>query len=122
MIVFHRGMGMMVPLFGILAALLMNIVTIKLFSDSYYQEQRWPKLLVLLLAALGCLVTGLLLKKKRLKEARKEQDYIDSLNSRFETARQLAFSGHRDHLMFVPLQYWSIVYFAAAVFYLIKSS
>jgi uncharacterized membrane protein YhaH (DUF805 family) len=122
MIAFHRGMGMLVPLFGIFAALLMNIVTAKLFGDSYYQQQRWPKLGVLLLAGLCCLVTGLLLKKKRLKDASKEQDYIESLNSRFQTANQLASSGPRDHLMFVPLQYWSLVYFAAAVFYAIRSA
>jgi uncharacterized membrane protein YhaH (DUF805 family) len=119
MIAVHRGLGMLVPLFGIFAALLMNIVTAKLFGDSYYQEQRWPKLGVLLLAGLCCLVTGVLLKKKRLRDAPREQDYIASLSSRFESAKELAFSGPRDHLMFVPLQYWSLVYFAGAVFYVV---
>jgi hypothetical protein len=36
-----------------------------------------------------------------------------------EIANALAFSGPRDHLMFIPLQYWSIVYFGAALIYLL---
>lgn len=99
----------------------MNIVTIKLFGDSYYQEHSWPKLAVLLLAGISCLVIGTLLKKKRLRDAQKEQDYINSLSQKFDGIKQLAFSGPRDHLMFIPLQYWSIVYFLAALIYGIKS-
>jgi uncharacterized membrane protein YhaH (DUF805 family) len=120
MIETHRGAGMLVPLFGILSALLMNIVTIKLFDHSYYQEHSWPKLAVLLLAGVACLVTGLLLKRKRLRDAVKERAYIDSLKT--GDLRDLAFSGPRDHLMFIPLQYWSLIYFAAGILYAIKSS
>lgn len=121
MIEVHRGAGMLVPLFGILMALLMNIFTIKLFGDHYYQENRWPKLAVLLLSGILCLVSGLLLKKKRLRDAVKEQQYVDSLNPRFKSVNQLAFSGPRDHLMFIPLQYWSLVYIAAALIYAARS-
>jgi uncharacterized membrane protein YhaH (DUF805 family) len=121
MIAVWRGAGMLVPVFGILSALLMNLVSIKLFGDFYYQEHAWPKLMVLFLAGLACLVVGLWLKKKRLRDAVKEQAYIDSLSSRFGEAKQLAFSGPRDHLMFIPLQYWSIVYFLAALAFGIKT-
>ena len=111
----------MVPIFGILAALLMNIVTVKVFGDYYYQEHSWPKLIVLLLAGASCLVTGVLLKKRRSRDAEKEQAYIDSLSPKFEAVKQFAFSGPRDHLMFIPLQYWTIVYFVAAILYGIKN-
>jgi len=121
MIEVHRGAGIMVPIFGILAALLMNIVTVKVFGDYYYQEHSWPKLIVLLLAGASCLVTGVLLKKRRSRDAEKEQAYIDSLSPKFEAVKQFAFSGPRDHLMFIPLQYWTIVYFVAAILYGIKN-
>ncbi len=111
MIVVHSGAGMLVPIFGILSALLMNIVTIKLFGNGYYQEHSWPKLSVLLLAGLSCLIVGLWLKKKRLQDAQKEQAYIDSLSPRVGSVKQIAFAGPRDHLMYIPLHYWSIAYF-----------
>ena len=117
----HRGAGMLVPIFGIFSALFMNIATIKLFGDSYYQEHSWPKLSVLLLAGTLCLVVGLWLKKIRLRNAQREQAYIDSLSPRFDGVKQIAFAGPRDHLMFIPLQYWSIVYFLAALVYGMKS-
>jgi hypothetical protein len=121
MIHVHRGAGMLVPLLGILAAVLMNVITVKFLGDAYYQEQRWPKLVVLLTAGLWCLIAGLLLKRKRRREATKERDYINSLGSTSEAMKQLAFSGPRDHLMFIPVQYWSLVYLAAAIFYLITT-
>lgn len=121
MIEVHRGAGMLVPLFGILSAVLMNVVTVKLFGDSYYQEHSWPKVSVLLFAGILCLVVGLRLKNKRLQTAQKEQAYIDSLSPRFGGIKKIAFAGPRDHLMFIPLHYWSLVYFLAALVYGIKS-
>jgi hypothetical protein len=121
MIAVHRGAGMLVPIFGILSALLVNIATVKLFGDGYYQEHRWPKIAVLLLAGFSCLVAGLWFKKQRQKTAEKEQEYIESLSPKFGAAKEFAFSGPRDHLMFIPLQYWVLVYFAAAVIYAVVS-
>ena len=89
----------------------MNIANIKLFDDSYYQEHTWPKLGVLLIAGVACLVTGIFFKRKRQRDARKEQEYLDSLSSKFDTVKQLAFWPARSP-MFIPLQYWSLVYFA----------
>jgi putative Mn2+ efflux pump MntP len=117
MIVVHRGAGMMAPLFGILSALFMNIGTYRVLGIAYYEEHKWPKLAVLLLAGLGCLGLGLLLKSKRRRDAENEKQYIDSLSPKFESVKQIAYFGPRDHLMFIPLQYWSIVYFAAAIIY-----
>jgi hypothetical protein len=121
MIVVHRGAGMLVILYGILAALLMNILTVKIFGDEYYREHRWPKLTVLLLAGASCLVTGLLLKKKREGDAQKEQEHIRSLSPKFGAVKEFAYAGPRDHLMYIPLQYWSLVYLIAALIYAITS-
>jgi hypothetical protein len=121
MIEIHRGLGIMVPLIGILSALLMNMVTIKFFDNWYYQEHVWPKLVVLLLAGFSCLVFGIWLKRKRLRNAEKEQLRIDSLRPMNEGIKLLAFGGPRDHLMFIPVQYWSIAYFLAAIIYGVRS-
>jgi len=122
MIEAHRGAGMLAPGFGILSALVMNVISFKLFGVSHYDEHKWPKLSVLLVAGLACLIAGLLIKRKRRKrDAHIEEAYINSLSPKFETAKQMALAGPRDHLMFIPLQYWSLVYFAAAIVYALKS-
>lgn len=82
---------------------------------------RKPKLGVLLMAGLACLVVGLLLKKKRAREAHLEQAVIDSLSPKLGAAKDFLYSGPRDHLMYIPLQYWSIAYFAGAIIYLMLS-
>ena len=115
----HRGAGMLAPGFGLLFALLANVLTFRIFGTSYYEEHRWPKFGVLLMSGLACLIFGLLIKKKRKRDAELEQQAINSLSQKHEIANALAFSGPRDHLMFIPLQYWSIVYFAAALIYLL---
>jgi len=119
MIAVHRGAGMLVPAFGILCALIMNVATNRLAGAWYYQEHKWTKFAVLVTAGLFCLVAGRMLKRKRLRDVKKEQRYLDSLSPRFGTTRQFAFSGPRDHLMFIPLEYWSLVYLGAAIIYAI---
>ena len=115
----HRGAGILAPGFGLLFALMANVLTYRIFGGSYYEEHSWPKLAVLVMSGLACLVVGLLIKKKRKREAEREQQAVNTLSQKHEIVNALAFSGPRDHLMFIPLQYWSIAYFAAAVFYLV---
>jgi len=118
MIMVHRGAGMLAPGFGLLFALFMNVLTYRVFGGEYYQEHRWPKLTVLVMSGIACLAVGLLLKRKRVRDADREQQAIASLSQKHETANLVAFHGPRDHLMYIPLQYWSIVYFAAAIIYI----
>jgi len=117
MIMVHRGAGMLAPGFGLLFALFMNVLTFRVFGGDYYQEHRWPKLTVLVMSGIACLVVGVLIKQKRVRDADREQQAIDSLSQKHETANLIAFHGPRDHLMYIPLQYWSIVYFVAAILY-----
>lgn len=121
MVEVHRGAGMLAPISGILLALLMNVVTVKAFGDGYYQKHAWPKLAVLLLSGVTCLAAGLHLKRRRARDAEAERAYIDSLSTRFGAVKELAFAGPRDHLMFIPLQYWSLAYFLGALVYGLKS-
>jgi hypothetical protein len=122
MFVIHRGAGMLAPGFGLLFALLMNILTFRIFGYSYYEEHQWPKFSVLVLAGIACLGVGILIKRKRRRDAHLEEQAIAALSQKHKAANSFAFSGPRDHLMFIPLQYWSIVYFAGAVMYLLLSS
>ena len=113
---------MLAPGFGLLFAVLANVLTYKIFGDSYYERHRWPKLGVLLLAGVACLVVGLLLKRKRAREVHLEKAAVDSLSPRLGAAKDILYAGPRDHLMFIPLQYWSIAYFIGAVVYLVLSN
>ena len=117
MIVVHRGVGMFAPGFGLLFALFMNVLTYRTFGGEYYAEHRWPKVTVLVMSGIACLVVGVLIKRKRVRDAQLEQQARDSLSQKHEAVNLLAFHGPRDHLMYIPLQYWSIVYFAAAIIY-----
>lgn len=121
MITVHRGAGMLAPGFGLLFALLANVLTFRIFGSSYYEDYRWPKLSVLIMAGLACLVAGTLIKRKRNRDAPSEEQAVNALSPRFETAKLIAFSGPRDHLMFIPLEYWSVVYFVAAVIYVVST-
>lgn len=112
---------MLAPAFGLLFALLMNVLTSRIFDGWYYQEHQWPKLTVLLLSGLACLGVGILIKSKRQRDAHLEQQAIAALSQKHRTANLIAFHGPRDHLMYIPLQYWSIVYLAGAVIYVITS-
>jgi hypothetical protein len=122
MIAVHRGVGMLAPGFGLLFALLLNVLTFRIFGGSYYEEHQWPKLSVLIMAGLACLVAGTLIKRKRQRDAHLEEQAINALSPRSEMVKLIAFSGPRDHLMFIPLQYWSIAYFVAAVIYILVST
>ncbi len=118
MIIVFRGAGGLAPVFGLFFALLANVLTYKIFGGSYYDEHRWPKLTVLIMSGLACLVAGIWIQKIRQRNAHLEQQAINSLSQKHGLANALAFSGPRDHLMYIPLQYWCIPYFVGAIIYL----
>jgi hypothetical protein len=118
MIIVHRGAGGLALVFGLFFAVLANVLTYKIFGGSYYDEHRWPKLTVLIMSGLACLVAGIWIRKIRQRNAHLEQQAINSLSQKHEVANALAFSGPRDHLMYIPLQYWCIPYFVGAIIYL----
>ena len=93
MIMVHRGAGMLAPGFGLLFALFMNVLTFRVFGGEYYQEHRWPKLIVLVMSGIACLVVGVLIKRKRVRDAHLEQQAINSLNQKHEIANLIAFHG-----------------------------
>lgn len=117
MVIPHGGLGMLAPGFGLLLALLVNVLCYRLMGVAYYEEHMWPKVAVLLVAGVACLLVGLLRKRGTPKV--KPQT---GLGSGMEARQEPAFDGSRDHLFFIPLHYWSIAYLVAAIIYLVKSS
>jgi hypothetical protein len=122
MIIVHRGAGALAPLFGLLFALMANILTYKIFGGSYYEEHRWPKIAVLVMSGLACLITGIWLKAYRKRTADLYEQQVASLSPKHKAANELAYHGPKDHLMYIPLQYWSIAYFLGAIVYVVVSS
>ena len=116
MFVIYRGFGMLAPIFGLLFALLINILTYRILGGAYYEESKWPKVMVLVMSGLACLIAGTLIKAKRRQYADVEAEAIKALPGS-ETIKQIKYAGPRDHLMFIPLQYWSVIYFVAAIVY-----
>ena len=121
MVVPHNGGGMLAPLVGIFSALFMNVFSFRALGVDYYEKHRWPKLAVFILSAALCVVSGVLLKKMRKRDARKGKKPTN-LEAGLDRPDDLAFDGSRDHLFYVPLQYWSIAYVIGAIIYVIKSS
>lgn len=119
MVIVHGGLGILAPGFGLGLALLANVLCYRLLGVVYYEKHMWPKVAVLLLSGVACLVVGVL-RKRRTPKVKKPAG--SGLGSGMQALQEPAFDGSRDHLFYIPLQYWSIVYFAAAIIYLIKVS
>jgi hypothetical protein len=122
MIIIHRGAGVLAPAFGLLFALMANVLTYRIFGGSYYEEHRWPKLAVLLISGLACLVVGLWFRGYRKRKAQRQEQYVASLDQKHQIANELAHSGPQDHLMYIPLQYWCIPYFVGAIIYVVVTA
>src|SRR5215467_11851688 len=122
MIIVHRGAGALAPLFGILFALAANVLTYKVFGGSYYEEHRWPKLAVLLGSGLACLLAGIWFKRYRKRTGFSNEQAAASVSQKHRIANELAYHGPSDHLMYIPLQYWCIPYFVAAIIYIVVTA
>lgn len=116
MLIPHRGKGLFVIIIGILSALLMNIISAKAFGDEYYQKHVWPKVGTLWLTRYGCLLLGIYLKKYPSKEP---QTPGNSLS--FDQKLALLEKGLKyepaDHLLFIPVIYWGVVFFIIGIIY-----
>jgi hypothetical protein len=118
MVIPHGGLGILAAGFGLLLALLANVLCYRLLGVVYYEKHSWPKLAVLVVSGIACLVVGLL-RKRGTAKIRKPAG--NDLDGRIESLQEPAFDGSRDHLFYIPLQYWSIAYFAAAIIYVAKT-
>ena len=118
MLIPHRGKGVFVLVIGVVAAVLMNALTFKLFGDDYYQRNAWPKVGTLWLAALGCLLLGAYLRGHppagNTRAGRRDDLPSDRKSGLLEKGARIA---PKDHLCFVPVIYWGAIYFLLGVVY-----
>jgi hypothetical protein len=101
----HRGKGALVMIFGIVAALLMNVVSAALYDNNYYADHTWPKVGTLLVGGVFCTAAGAYMRKHPSKV--KDSNWIDG-----ETA---------DHFFFIPVFYWGGIFFALGLIYAVYS-
>jgi hypothetical protein len=105
MIAIHRGAGTIVLIAGIVAALVMNVVTAALYDNDYYAAHIWPKFGTLWVAGLLCTGAGAYLRKHRTNV--KDGDW---------------FAGESEHhFFFIPVIYWGAIFFALGLIYMVSS-
>ena len=104
MIVIWRGLGFLALLIGILACLVTNIVTSRMFEENnYFQRHLWPKLIALGVTGVCCWFLG---------------RYLHRLPPRLVIDRatgQEILQKPNHHLMFIKLEYWGVIFLGAAL-------
>jgi hypothetical protein len=105
MIVIHRGKGGLIIIAGILAALVMQIISLKYFGEEYYAAHAWPKVGTLWLLSALCLVGGLYLRSNPTRPKVNKTEYFYDESS--------------DHLFFIPVVYWCPIFFILGLVYFI---
>jgi hypothetical protein len=123
LIIPHRGKGIFILVFGVVAALLMNILSSKVFGGDYYRMNLWPKVGTLWLAALACFLFGAYLQAHPSvdKSERKPRNGLssDAVLGLLEKGARLE---PKDHLLFVPVIYWGAIYLLIGLVYAVVKS
>lgn len=110
MIIIFRGAGGLVLLFGILAALGMNIVTSTWFDQpNYFQSHSWAQALSLWLAGAACWFMG------RYLHSRPGRVLVDKVTGE-EVIQRPTHS-----LFFIKLEYWAPILFVVGLWVLIRA-
>jgi len=107
MIVIWRGAGGLVLIFGIVSAVLMNVVTSSFFNETnYFADHSWAQASSLWLAAIGCWFLG------RYLNGQPPNIVTD------KTGREITVKPNH-HLMFIKMEYWGLIFFVIGICVLI---
>src|SRR6185503_21138505 len=99
MLIFWRGIGGVVFIIAIIACLVTNIVTSKVFDETnYFQAHLWPKVVALGISGVCCYSLG------RYANGRPPKIVIDP-----RTGQQVEQKLVHD-LMFIKLEYWGLIF------------
>ena len=110
MIVIWKGAGGLVLIFGIVAALLTNVVTSSAFNqNNYFADHAWAQAMSLWMAGTACWFLGRYLNSKS------GRVLIDKATGQEITIKP-------DHsLFFIKLEYWGPILFGIGLFVLLAS-
>ena len=99
MLIFGRGIGFMALIIAIIACLVTNIVTSKVFDETnYFQGHLWPKVVALVISGVCCYFLG------RYANSRPPKTVFDQ-----RTGEQFERKPVHD-LMFIKLEYWGLIF------------
>ena len=108
MIVIWRGAGPLVLLFGIISAVVVNVISSSAFDqDNYFASHSWAQAVALASAGLLSWLAGRYLNGKPGREVIDEQ------------TGQRIIQKPNHHLMFIKMEYWGPIYLAIGVAVLI---
>jgi len=110
MIMIWRGLGAFALIIAILACLVVNIVTSKVFDETnYFQAHLWPKVVALVISGVGCYFLG------RYANSRPPKIVYDQ-----RTGEQFERKPVHD-LMFIKLEYWGFIFVGIGLVLLVLS-
>jgi len=99
MLIIGRGLGWMALIIAIIACLVTNIVTSKVFDETnYFQGHLWPKVVALGISGVCCYFLG------RYVNGRPPKIVFD------QRAGQHVEQKLVHHLMFIRLEYWGLIF------------
>src|ERR1044071_296952 len=99
MLIFGRGIGFMALIIAIIACLVTNIVTSKVFDETnYFQGHLWPKVVALVISGVCCFFLG------RYANGRPPKIVFDQRTGQ-QVERKLVHD-----LMFIKLEYWGLIF------------
>ncbi len=99
MLIIWRGIGGLAFIIGIIACLVTNIVTSKVFDENnYFQGHLWPKVVALVITGVCCYFLG------RYANGRPPKIVFDQRTGQ-HVERKLVHD-----LMFIKLEYWGLIF------------
>lgn len=111
MIVFWKGAGALVLIFGIVSALFTNVITSSVFNENnYFASHAWAQAMSLFIAGIASWFLG------RHLNNRPGRVLVDKATGEEVTLRPT------HHLMFIKMEYWGPIFWAIGLFVLLAAA
>jgi len=108
MIILWRGMGWLVAVIVFGFSLAANLIFNSIYGEGYYDHNKWPVSLALVLSAIPLWLLEPYLR------TRSDQIVIDK-----KTGKEMAINQSVHTLFFIPMDYWAPIMVVIALIYLV---